>query len=115
MQEHDIIKRIISICEARSWTSYRLAKESGITYSTLCTMLHKANTPSLPTLIKICNGFGITLSEFFDEDEDHALLTDSQKDHLAQWNSLSTENQVIVGKYIDYLLSQQEKNFESLS
>ena len=112
MQEYDIIKRIISICEARSWTSYRLAKESGITYSTLCTMLHKANAPSIPTLIKICNGFGITLSEFFDEDEDHALLTDSQKAHLAQWNSLSAENQVIAGKYIDYLLSQQEKIFE---
>lgn len=112
MQEHDIIKRIISICEARSWTSYRLAKESGITYSTLCTMLHKANAPSIPTLIKICNGFGITLSEFFDEDEDRALLTDSQKEHLAQWNSLSDENQVIAGKYIDYLLSHQEKLFE---
>ena len=111
MQEYDIIKRIISICKARSWTSYRLAKESGITYSTLCTMLHKANAPSLPTLIKICNGFGITLSEFFNEDDDYAFLTDSQKDHLAQWNSLSTENQVVAGKYIDYLLFQQEKNF----
>lgn len=108
MQEHDIIKRIISICEARSWTIYRLAKESGITYSTLCTMLHKANAPSIPTLIKICNGFDITLSDFFNENQDRAMLSDSQKEHLIQWNSLSAENQVIVGKYIDYLISLQE-------
>lgn len=107
MQEDDIIKRIISICKARSWTSYRLAKESDIAYSTLCTMLHKANAPSIPTLIKICNGFGITLSDFFDENNDHVLLTDSQKSHLSQWNRLSSENQVIAGKYIDYLISQQ--------
>lgn len=107
MQEDDIIKRIISICKARSWTSYRLAKESDIAYSTLCTMLHKANAPSIPTLIKICNGFGITLSDFFDENNDHVLLTDSQKSHLTQWNRLSFENQVIVEKYIDYLISQQ--------
>lgn len=109
MQENDIIKKIISICESRSWTIYRLAKESGITYSTLCTMLHKANTPSISTLIKICNGFGITLSDFFNESEDHVLLTDSQKEHLYQWNTLSAENQIFVGKFIDYLLSQQSK------
>lgn len=96
------------MCEARSWTVYRLAKESGITYSTLCTMLHKANAPSIPTLIKLCNGFDITLSEFFNENEEHVMLSDAQKEHLVQWNSLSAENQVIAGKYIDYLISQQE-------
>ena len=109
MQEQDIIQRIISICQARSWTFYRLAKESGITYSTLCTMLHKSNAPSVPTLMKICNGFGITLAEFFGDNEESLLLTDSQKKHLHQWNSLSGENRAAAEKYIDYLLAQQEK------
>lgn len=64
MQEQEIISRIIALCSARGWTFYRLAKQSGITYSTLCTMLHKATAPSVPTLIKICRGFDISLSEF---------------------------------------------------
>lgn len=107
MQETDIIERIKSLCQARSWTFYRLAKESGITYSTLCTMLHKANAPSIPTIIKLCNGFGITLSEFFDEDNKRALLTDKQKEHLEHWDKLSADNQKLAEKYIDYLLFQQ--------
>lgn len=108
MQENDIIERIKCLCEARSWTFYRLAKESGITYSTLCTMLHKANAPSFPTLIKICNGFGITLAEFFDMEDKRALLTEEQKAHLCQWDQLSPENQRIAAKFMDYLLYNQE-------
>lgn len=108
MQEKDIIGRIIALCEARSWTVYRLAKESNITYSTLCTMLHKANSPSIGTLIKICNGFGISLSEFFDKENDCILLSDNEKEHLSRWNKLTVENQITVKKYIEYLISQQE-------
>lgn len=108
MEEHEIIERIKSLCNARSWTFYRLAKESSITYPTLCTMLHKANTPSIPTLIKLCNGFGITLSQFFDAGNDTALLTTDQQEHLQSWSKLTPENQVATQKYIDFLLSQQE-------
>ena len=107
MQEKDIIERIQALCAARSWSSYRLAKESGLTYSTLCTMLHKANAPSLSTLIKICGGFRITLAEFFDTEDDRARLTEDQKNMLSHWDSLSRENQVMAQKYIDFLLSGQ--------
>lgn len=107
MQENEIIDRIKSLCEARSWTAYRLAKESGITYSTLCTMLHKANAPSIPTLIRICNGLGISLAEFFDEAGEGAALTEEEKETLRRWAMLSPENQHAVHKYVDYLLSDQ--------
>ena len=110
MQEHEVIERIKYLCEARSWTFYRLAKESGITYSTLCTLLHKSNAPSLSTLIRICNGFGITLAQFFDDDNAQAKLTKEQKEHLSEWNRLSDENRMTVRKYISYLLSQQGEN-----
>lgn len=108
MQEYEIIERIKALCQTRFWTYYQLAKESGIAYSTLHTMLHKANTPSLPTLIKICDGFGITLAEFFDKDNDIAFLSDAQKFHLSQWNHLTDENKGIAEKYIDFLISQQQ-------
>ena len=35
MQNFAVIARIQELCNARGWTYYRLAKESGITYSTL--------------------------------------------------------------------------------
>lgn len=108
MQDSEIIERIKYLCDARSWTVYRLAKESGIAYSTLCTMLHKTNAPSIPTLQKICQGFGISLSQFFDSENDMAMLTDRQREHLQLWNALSETNQQAVNQYLGYLISQQE-------
>lgn len=54
MAEFDVVARIQGLCAFRSWTYYRLAKTSGIPYSTLSTMLHKTNVPSVPSLTKIC-------------------------------------------------------------
>lgn len=107
MQEQEIIERIKALCDARSWTLYRLAKQSDITYSTLCTMLHKATAPSIPTLVKICQGFGITLSEFFDTGNAWSLLSESQKSHLKQWDALTLENKHAAEKYMRYLLDEQ--------
>ena len=107
MQERDIIERINALCDARSWTYYRLAKESGLTYSTLCTMMHKANAPSIPTLLKICKGFGITPAEFFDTTNPQALLTEEAIEHIKLWSLLNEENKANAAKYIRFLLDQQ--------
>ena len=107
MQERDIIERIKALCDARSWTYYRLAKESGLTYSTLCTMIHKANAPSLPTLLKICKGFGITPAEFFDISNPATMLSPEDLEHIQQWQQLNDKNKETAAKYINYLLSQQ--------
>lgn len=105
MQECDILNRIQFLCRARNWTLYRLAKESDITYSTLCTMLRKGNTPSIPTLIKLCNGFDISLGEFFDYKNDSAALTHSQKTLLEQWDRLSKADRQTAERFITFLLS----------
>ena len=110
MLESEIIDRIHQLCTARNWTIYRLAKESGITYSTLCTMLHKASAPSVPTLVKLCRGFGISLSEFFDTGNSWAILTSEQKSHLQQWDSMGAQNKQAVDKYMQFLLAQQDKS-----
>lgn len=107
MQEQEIIKRIQYLSDVRGWTLYRLSKESGITYSTLCTMIHKATAPSIPTLVKLCQGFGITLSEFFDSGNAWATLSQEQKEHLLQWDSLNSDNRQAAQKYIRYLLDEQ--------
>ena len=108
MQQVDVIERIKDLCTARSWTYYRLAKESGITYSTLNTMLNKTASPSLPTLIKICEGFGITLSDFFCEDAGRAALSPEERELLQNWNRLSADNQKSASSYISFLSAMQD-------
>lgn len=109
MPEINVTERIKKLCAACSWTYYRLAKESGITYSTLSTMLNKETIPSIPTLEKICNGFGITLSQFFANDENTALLTALEKNHLERWVRLTPENQDCAEKFLCFLLEQQAR------
>ena len=98
----DVVQRIRDLCTAYSWTYYRLAKESGVTYSTLNAMINKGTIPSVPTLEKLCDGFGISLSQFFAEDETAATLTEMQKRHLLDWDALNEENKAYAEKFIRF-------------
>lgn len=107
MQEFDVVGRIQELCRSRSWTYYRLAKASGIPYSTLSTMLRKTNVPSLPSLMKICDGFDITLSQFFANQDETALLTEDQKDCLSIWNNLDNISKSLTMAYMQALKDRQ--------
>lgn len=107
MDDFDVIGRIKELCESRSWTYYRLAKASGIPYSTLSTMLHKTNIPSIPSLVKICNGFGITVAQFFSPDDEPALLTQDQRECLAVWDKLDEQSKALAMAYLQGLADRQ--------
>ena len=107
MQEFDVIGRIQELCDARSWSYYRLAKSSGIPYSTLNTTLHKTNVPSVPSLMKICEGFGITLAQFFTVDDQTAKLSSDQKECLKAWQRLDETSQSLALAYMQGLADRQ--------
>ena len=108
MQEFDVVGRIQELCRSRSWTYYRLAKASGIPYSTLSTMLHKTNVPSVPSLMKICDGLGITLAQFFSDQDETAKLTADQKQCLSIWNRLDSTGKGLASAYMLGLADRQE-------
>lgn len=106
MNEFDVIGRINELCAARSWSYYRLAKESGISYSTLNTMFHKTYVPTIPSLMRICDGFGITLAQFFDLGADIAKLTKGQRACIEHWNRLNPQEQEMALAYMEGLASR---------
>ncbi len=108
MQEIDVIARIQALCKARGWTAYRLAKESGMTYSTLNTILNKTKSPSLPTILRLCEGFGITLAQFFSDQDESVFFTSEQKAHMNCWEQLSPQGKQLAGSYIQGLLDMQQ-------
>lgn len=65
---NDILAKIDEYRERRGWTLYRLAKESGMQYSSLHSMFEKNTQPTIPTLTKLCKGLGISLEKFFSEE-----------------------------------------------
>ena len=70
----DILDKITKMRMERHWTEYQLAENSGLTQSTISSWYRKNMLPSIPSLEKICNAFGITLSQFFLEDNNNTVL-----------------------------------------
>lgn len=108
MNDFDVLGRIKQLCEARSWSYYRLAKASGIPYSTLNTMLHKSYVPTVPSLQKICDAFGITLAQFFSDKDEVSLLTKEQRKCLEQWDNLDKRSRELALVYMKGLADRQE-------
>ena len=74
----DVLERLRGLLDERGWTEYRLAKECGLSESTIANIFRRNSVPSITTLESICNGFGITLSQFF-ADGDMVELTPRNK------------------------------------
>lgn len=108
MANFDVIQRIKELCEARSWSYYRLAKEADIPYSTLSTMLRKTNVPSVPTIEKLCTGFGISLSQFFLPEDEVSLLRSDQRKCLEQWERLDEKSRELALSYLQGLKDRQD-------
>ena len=81
----DVLQRINELREERHWTEYQLAERSGLTQSTISSWYRKNMLPTIPSLSKICDAFGITLSQFFLEDNDNATLLNDQQVQLLHY------------------------------
>ena len=86
----DINQRLNSLLKARGWSQYRLAKNCGLSESTLQNIFHRNTCPSFTTLDAICTGFGITLAQFFAEG-DMVELSPQLKELFDNWLSLTPE------------------------
>ncbi len=65
----DTQARLQQLLQERGWTEYKLSKECGLAQSTIGNIFRRNTLPSIATLETICNGFGITMSQFFAEGE----------------------------------------------
>ena len=63
-----VAKRIIKLCDDRNIAINLLANESGVSPSTVYSMLNeKSQNPGVVSIKKLCDGLEITLREFFDD------------------------------------------------
>lgn len=77
----DILGRIEWERLACGWSEDALAENSVLTQSTISTWRRRNLLPNVASLEKICSGLGISLSQFFQE-EDSVYLTPDQKEIL---------------------------------
>ena len=84
----DTLQRLHQLLDERGWSEYRLAKNCGLSNSTIANIYHRNTVPSITTLEAICAGFGITLSQFFAEGE-MVELTPELKELFDSWVALT--------------------------
>ena len=104
--ENEILARVRELCNKRGWTTYRLALESGIGQTTLSNLFKRNNIPTIPTLERICAGFGISLSQFFADDRDATHLTDEQQEILKRYVELPPAEKALLKAYLSGLESK---------
>lgn len=69
MDTYSAVKqRIMALCEEKRWSIYKLSNESGISPSTIKSILYgKSKNPGIVTIKILCDGLGIKLSDFFND------------------------------------------------
>ena len=96
----DVLERITYHRKLRNWTEYQLAEQSGLTQSTISSWYRKDMLPTLPSLEKICEAYGITLSQFFMTEGDDISITPLQKELLIELSHLSEEQLMALLRFI---------------
>ena len=90
----NVIQRIHELRKERGWSVNYLAMEAGLTQSTLSSMLGRNTPPKIDTLVALCNAFGITLSQFFLEEEEMEIITKQEKELIVLYRSLSSDKKI---------------------
>ena len=98
--EEYIALRIKELCKIHGLTKYKLAQKTGISQTALANMISQKSIPTVPTLQKICDAFGITLAQFFVKGEGRENLTDLQKEILDTWDELDSREREILISFV---------------
>ena len=92
--------RIRELCDKKQMSMYALSQKTNISQSSLSNLMKRGSIPTFFTLERICEGLGITLSQFFAQDDERLDLTQEQKTVLLTWESLSDTEKQAVETYV---------------
>ena len=90
----NVLDKIDALRKERGWSLNNLAMEAMLTQSTINNLFTRGTEPKISTLRAICGAFGMTLSEFFADDDE----VDPNEEIYRKIRSLSPEqkNAVLV-------------------
>ena len=93
----NILNTITAYREERKWSLCDLATHAELKTSTISTWYNNNAIPTIPSLVKICDAFQITLSEFFAKAEGSesvpVALTPQQMQVIEKWSILRPDQQ----------------------
>ncbi len=84
----DVIGKLNRLRLERNLSVYRLAELSGINQSTLANTFSRGTVPSVKHLELMCDTLGVSLSQFFAEDETPMTLTPQESELILNYRKL---------------------------
>lgn len=102
----DTNEKLRQLLQELGWSEYRLAKNSGLSESTIANIYRRNTVPSIATLEAICKGFGITLSQFF-ADNEMVELTPELKQLFNLWMPLTMKQKQAVLSMLQVINSKE--------
>ena len=102
----NVLEKVRKLQEERGWSTYKLAYEAGLTQSTLSNMFARGTCPTVDTLEKICEAFGISLAEFFESDNRKAHVSKEELEFLNKYRALTDKEKDAVKSMINALFQK---------
>ena len=96
----DVIEKLNQLRLSKNMSVYRLAELSGINQSTLANTFSRKTVPSIKNLEIICEALGLTLSQFFAENESKEILTEEEKNLVVNFRRLPKTVKLKLGEAI---------------
>jgi transcriptional regulator with XRE-family HTH domain len=106
----ECLSRITELCKERGWSKYKLYNECDIPKSTLYDMFASGADSQLIKLQKICDGFNITLGEFFADKDDVMELSEEEKKLINDLRSMDKVGRSRVFAYVQSITDGQKKD-----
>lgn len=106
--EEYIPKRVKELCSKHKISKYRLAQLTDMSQTALGNIINKKSIPTVPTLERICDAFGISIAQFFAGEGMRPDLTDEQEELLEIWDDLNADERRILMNFVRTLKKKGE-------
>ena len=97
----DVIGKLDRLRLERDLSVYRLAELSGINQSTLANTFSRRTVPSIKNLELMCETLGISLSQFFAEDESPMRLSQNEIIFIRNYRKLPEQLKTAVSDIVN--------------
>lgn len=100
-----VLLRIDELCRQYNWTHYKIAKAADIPLASFNSMFKRNTSPTIPTLEKICEGFHISMCDFFNYEvtPDTPVLDPDARLLLERYSTLTKSEKQLLLAYLDGL------------
>ena len=105
-----MVAALKKLCEQKGMSPHALAKEAGISTSTISYLMKGKTRPQVYTVLELCNVLGVSINELFSRPDTDVTaetgiqyITCDEKNLLDCYRGLSDKKQELLRIYVDML------------